>query len=161
MLIRWCKGCRVCPISTSRFLDLRSAAAWLTLRTDPVVVQYDMACGRKKNYVYIVPKCKAGFAICVPVACAIFFFLFLLKSRSWGVMLWHTDTDHDEHSCWGKKRKWATLTRLCQPESLSWGWMCCYVWYTEASACCFAYVIIVPGRKKLLSSVNYRSCWTN
>ena len=48
MLIRWCKGCRVCPISTSRFLDLRSAVAWLTLRTDPVVVQYDMACGRKK-----------------------------------------------------------------------------------------------------------------
>ena len=71
----------MCPISTSRFLDLRSAVAWLTLRTDPVVVQYDMACGRKKNYVYIVPKCKAGFAICVPVACAILFFLFLFCWR--------------------------------------------------------------------------------
>ena len=49
---------------------------------DPVVVQYDMACGRKKNYVYIVPKCKAGFAICVPVACAIFFFLFFFVEES-------------------------------------------------------------------------------
>jgi len=47
-------------------------------------------------------------------------------------------------SCWGKKRKWATLTRL--PTGIIELWMCYYVWHTEASLRCFAYVVIVPGR---------------